>query len=213
MMQALKSQDSPISLIDDILIDLAAGKPVIMVDDEDRENEGDLIIAADLVTQEQIAMMIRECSGIICLAMPKADIERLNLEFLPRRNVLPLQAPFTVSIEAKEGVSTGVSAADRLKTIRDAIDPKRGPDDISTPGHIFPLMAQDGGVFVRDGHTEAAVDLCKLASVGPCAVICEIMNADGSMARLSDLIPYADTRDYKIGTIADLIEYRRQKDA
>lgn len=204
-------RDHPISSIRAVIEDIRAGKPVIIVDDEDRENEGDLIIAAERVTEDWVAFMIRQCGGFVCLPISGDIADRLNLELQPRRNMLPLQAPFTVSIEAKSGVSTGVSAADRVKTIRDAINPATGPDDISTPGHIFPLRAQEGGVMDRAGHTEAAVDLARLAGLTPAGVLCEIMNDDGTMARLSDLIPFAAKHGLKIGTIADLIRYRRDE--
>ena len=200
---------SPISAI---IADMRAGKPVIIVDDEDRENEGDLIIAAEKATAENINFMAREGRGLICLPMERAMVERLGLELMGRGNNARHKTAFTVSIEAKEGVSTGISAADRARTIAVAIDPASGADDIATPGHVFPLLARDGGVLVRAGHTEAAVDLAKLAGFCGAGVICEIMNDDGTMARLSDLVGYAQKHNLKIGSIADLIAFRRQNE-
>lgn len=200
---------SPISAIID---DLRAGKPVIIVDDEDRENEGDLIIAAEKATPENINFMAREGRGLICLPMERAMVERLGLELMGRGNNSRHKTAFTVSIEAKEGVTTGISAADRARTIAVAIDPASSSDDIATPGHVFPLLARDGGVLVRAGHTEAAVDLAKLAGFSGAGVICEIMNDDGTMARLPDLTGFARRHGLKIGTIADLIAFRRQNE-
>lgn len=215
MIMALKRQHETIgiSTITEVIADIAAGRPVIMVDDESRENEGDIIIAAQAITAEWITFMIKQCGGIICLSLEPAMVERLALTMQPKRNTLPFQAPFTVSIEAKDGVSTGVSAADRVKTILDAIDPKTGPDDISTPGHVYPLCAQQGGVLDRAGHTEAALDLARLAGYSGAAVLCEIINPDGTMARLPDLILFSADHGLKIGTIADLIAYRKNHDA
>ena len=207
-----KRQDSEnvLSPIEDIIADLRAGKPVIIVDDEDRENEGDLIVAAERATPEVINFMAREGRGLICLPMERAMVERLGLELMGRGNNTRHKTAFTVSIEAKEGVTTGISAADRAHTIAVAIDPKTKADGIATPGHVFPLLARDGGVLVRAGHTEAAVDLAKLAGFSGAGVICEIMNDDGSMARLSDLSGFAGKHQLKIGSIADLIAFRRQ---
>jgi 3,4-dihydroxy 2-butanone 4-phosphate synthase / GTP cyclohydrolase II len=199
-----------LSPIEDIVADIRAGKPVIIVDDEDRENEGDLIIAAECATAENINFMAREGRGLICLPMERAMVERLGLELMGRGNNTRHTTAFTVSIEAKEGVTTGISAADRAHTIKTAIDPQTGPHDIATPGHIFPLLARDGGVLVRAGHTEAAVDISKLAGFSGAGVICEIMNDDGSMARLPDLLVFAEKHGLKAGTIADLIAYRRR---
>jgi 3,4-dihydroxy 2-butanone 4-phosphate synthase/GTP cyclohydrolase II len=198
--------------IDDILADMKIGKPVIIVDDEDRENEGDLIIAADTATPEAINFMAKEGRGLICLPMEGAMIDRLGLELMGRGNNTFHRTAFTVSIEAKEGVTTGISAADRAHTIRSAIDPKTKAHDIATPGHVFPLRARDGGVLVRAGHTEAAVDLAKMAGFSGAGVICEIMNDDGTMARLDDLMGFAGRHGLKIGSIADLIAYRRRKE-
>lgn len=210
----LSAEDqSVLSPIEDILVDIRAGKPVIIVDDEDRENEGDLIIAAEKANAENINFMAREGRGLICLPMEGAMVDRLGLELMGRGNNSRHRTAFTVSIEAKEGVTTGISAADRAHTIRTAIDPKSGPGHIATPGHVFPLRARDGGVLVRAGHTEAAVDLAKLSGLSGAGVICEIMNDDGSMARLPDLVSYAQRHGLKIGAIADLIAYRRRTES
>ncbi|MDH5722820.1 MAG: 3,4-dihydroxy-2-butanone-4-phosphate synthase [Alphaproteobacteria bacterium] len=189
---------------------MRAGKPLIIVDDEDRENEGDLIIPAQMATPENINFMAREGRGLICLPMEEAMIERLGLQLMGRGDNTRHRTAFTVSIEAKEGVTTGISAADRAHTIQTAIRDDVKPSDIATPGHVFPLIAREGGVLVRAGHTEAAVDLAKLAGFSGAGVICEIMNDDGSMARLDDLVPFAQKNNLKIGTIADLIAYRRR---
>lgn len=200
-----------LSSTEEILADVRAGKPVVLADDEQRENEGDMIIPADFITTELMALMIRECSGIVCLAMTGEMIDRLALPMMPRRNMAENQAPFTVSIEAKSGVSTGVSAADRVKTVLDAINPATGPNDISTPGHIYPLKAHPEGVLGRAGHTEAAVDLMRLSGLSPAAVICEVMNPDGSMARLPALMDFCARHGFKLGTVAGLIRYRTEK--
>ena len=215
MNTVVNMSDTSISLaaIEDILADVKAGKPVIIVDDEDRENEGDLIVAAEMATPEVINFMAKEGRGLICLPMERAMIRRLGLEPMGRGDNTHHRTAFMVSIEAKEGVSTGISAADRAKTIAVAIDPKTGPHDIATPGHVFPLMARDGGVLRRAGHTEAAVDLAKMAGFSGAGVICEIMNDDGSMARLPDLVSYAQRHGLKVGTIADLIAYRRRSES
>lgn len=184
------------------------GRMFILVDDEDRENEGDLIIPAQMATPETIAFMAREGRGLICLAMDAALIDRLNLPLMGDQKTR-MQTAFTVSIEAREGVTTGISAADRALTVQVAISADAKPDDIVTPGHVFPLRAREGGVLVRAGHTEAAVDIARLAGLRPAGVICEVMKEDGTMARLPDLIPFAKSKGLKIGTIADLIAFRR----
>ncbi len=201
-----------LSPIEEILEDVRKGKPVIIVDDEDRENEGDLVIAASNATPENINFMAREGRGLICLPMEEAIVDRLGLQLMGRGNNSRHRTAFTVSIEAREGVTTGISAADRAKTIQTAIDPKSGPNEIATPGHVFPLLAREGGVLVRAGHTEAAVDLARLAGFTPAGVICEIMNDDGTMARLNDLFAFSTKHDLKIGAIADLIAHRRRKE-
>ncbi|MBV9526940.1 3,4-dihydroxy-2-butanone-4-phosphate synthase [Sphingomonas sp.] len=189
-----------------------AGRMVIMVDDEDRENEGDLTMAADLATPEAINFMARHGRGLICLSLTKERSDQLGLEPMTRTNRSRNETAFTVSIEAREGISTGISAADRARTIAVAINSANGPDAIVSPGHVFPLVARPGGVLVRAGHTEAAVDISRLAGLNPSAVICEIMSDDGTMARLDALMDFARTHGLKIGTIRDLIAYRLQKD-
>ena len=201
-----------LSSIEDIIEDARNGRMFILVDDEDRENEGDLIIPAQMATPDAINFMAKHGRGLICLALTPERIEQLGLGLMPQSNASRFQTAFTVSIEAKEGVTTGISAPDRARTVAVAIDPNTGADDIVTPGHVFPLSARDGGVLVRTGHTEAAVDLSRLAGLNPSGVICEIMNDDGSMARLPDLIAFAQHHGLKIGAIADLIAYRRRND-
>ncbi len=191
-----------------IIRDISRGKAVVMVDDEGRENEGDLVFAAEFVTPELINFMIQHCGGFICLAFEEGFAQRLELPLQPRRNLIDNQAHFTISIEARYGVETGVSAKDRAVTIQTAINEETGPDDICTPGHVFPLIAKTGGVLERTGHTEAGVDLARLAGFKGAAVICEIINKDGTMARLDDLQLFATEHDLKIGTIEDLVHYR-----
>lgn len=208
-----EDDQSVLSSIEEIIEDMRNGKPVIIVDDEDRENEGDLVIAAQMATPENINFMAKDGRGLICLPMEETMIDRLGLQLMGRGNNAQHRTAFTVSIEAKEGVTTGISAADRAHTIQTAIQPSNGPDAIATPGHVFPLMAREGGVLVRAGHTEAAVDLSKLAGFSGAGVICEIMNDDGTMARLTDLVSFAQLHNLKIGTIADLISYRRRNES
>lgn len=188
------------------------GRMFILVDDEDRENEGDLIIPAQMATPDAINFMAKFGRGLICLAMTRERVETLGLELMSRANGTRHETAFTVSIEAREGVTTGISAADRARTISVAIDASKGRDQIVTPGHVFPLVARDGGVLVRAGHTEAAVDVARLAGLNPAGVICEIMNEDGTMARMDDLVSFAQFHNLKIGTIRDLIAYRRRHD-
>ncbi|MBA4390834.1 MAG: bifunctional 3,4-dihydroxy-2-butanone-4-phosphate synthase/GTP cyclohydrolase II [Syntrophus sp. (in: bacteria)] len=199
-----------ISSIEDGLKDVQEGKMVIIVDDEDRENEGDVMIAAEKATPEAITFMARYACGLICLSLTEKRIKELKLPLMVETNTSQYNTAFTVSIEAKQGVTTGISAHDRAQTILVAIDEKSTADDISRPGHIFPLMARKGGVLVRVGHTEASVDLARLAGLKPAGVICEIMNEDGTMARLPDLEVFADKHGMKILTIADLIKYKMQ---
>ena len=194
--------------VDTIIAEAVAGRMFILVDDEDRENEGDLIIPADCVTPEIINFMATHGRGLICLAMDGDLIDRLELPQMVRRNTDKFGTAFTVSIEAREGVTTGISAADRAHTVKVAISDTAQPDDISTPGHVFPIRAQDGGVLTRTGHTEAAVDIAKLAGFKGAAVICEIMNEDGTMARLPELMEYASKFGMKIGKICELVDYR-----
>ena len=208
-----ENADKPVlATIEEIIDEARNGRMYILVDDEDRENEGDLIIPAQMATPQAINFMAMYGRGLICLALDKARVEHLGLTPMSRNNKESMQTAFTISIEAKEGVTTGISAADRARTISVAIDATKGPDDIVTPGHVFPLMARDGGTLVRAGHTEAAVDISRLAGLNPSGVICEIMNEDGTMARLDDLVKFARRHDLKIGTIRDLIAYRMRND-
>ncbi len=202
-----------VSSITDIIAELKAGRMVILVDEEDRENEGDLVLAADFVTPEAINFMARYGRGLICLTLTEARCRQLNLPLMVRDNRAPLGTAFTVSIEAATGVTTGISAHDRARTIQAAVAPNARPDDIVQPGHIFPLMSQAGGVLVRAGHTEAGCDLAQLAGLSPTAVICEVLNEDGSMARLPDLLEFGRRHGLKIGTIADLIHFRSQNES
>lgn len=201
-----------ISSIEDIIEDARNGRMFILVDHEDRENEGDLVIPAQMATPEAINFMATHGRGLICLSLPAARVEALGLTLMSPKNSSRHETAFTMSIEAREGVTTGISAHDRARTVSVAIDPTKGAADIATPGHVFPLRARDGGVLVRAGHTEAAVDVARLAGLNPSGVICEIMNDDGSMARLSDLVGFARKHALKIGTISDLIRYRRRHD-
>ncbi|MFN3846386.1 MAG: 3,4-dihydroxy-2-butanone-4-phosphate synthase [Paracoccaceae bacterium] len=201
-----------ISSIEEIIDDARNGRMFILVDHEDRENEGDLVIPAQMCTPQAVNFMATFGRGLICLALPPARIDSLGLPLMSPKNSSRHETAFTLSIEAREGVSTGISAADRARTISVAIDPTKSAQDIATPGHVFPLRARDGGVLVRAGHTEAAVDVARLAGLNPSGVICEIMNDDGSMARLPDLITFAQRHGLKIGTISDLIAYRRRND-
>ena len=201
-----------LSPIEDIIEDARNGRMFILVDDEERENEGDLIIPAQMATPDVINFMARFGRGLICLALTSERVNELELPAMSRRNGSRHQTAFTVSIEAREGVTTGISASDRARTIAVAIDPTKKAADIASPGHVFPLEARDGGSLVRAGHTEAAVDVSRLAGLNPSGVICEIMNEDGTMSRLPDLIKFAEHHGLKIGTIADLIAYRLRND-
>ncbi|MGC8525115.1 MAG: 3,4-dihydroxy-2-butanone-4-phosphate synthase [Acidibrevibacterium sp.] len=195
---------------EELIAEAQAGRMFILVDDEDRENEGDLVIPAQFATPDAVNFMARHARGLICLALTGARIEQLGLPLMSQSNGTRHQTAFTVSIEAREGVTTGISAADRAHTIAVAINPETTRADITTPGHVFPLAAREGGVLVRAGHTEAAVDIARLAGLIPAGVICEIMNDDGSMARLPDLVAFAQLHNLKLGTIADLITHRRR---
>ena len=197
---------------EEIVNEARNGRMFILVDDEDRENEGDLVIPAQMATPDAINFMATHGRGLICLALTRDRVETLGLELMSRHNGTRHETAFTVSIEAREGVTTGISAADRALTISVAIDNANSRAEIVTPGHIFPLVARDGGVLVRAGHTEAAVDVARLAGLNPAGVICEIMNEDGTMARLDDLVGFAQRHNLKIGTIRDLIAYRRRHD-
>ena len=201
-----------ISPPEELLDEARRGRMFILVDDEDRENEGDLIIPAQFATSDAVNFMARHARGLICLSMTKQRVEQLGLPLMAQSNRTRHQTAFTVSIEARDGVTTGISAADRARTIAVAINPELGREHIVTPGHVFPLVAREGGVLVRAGHTEAAVDFARLAGLNPAGVICEIMNDDGTMARLPDLVTFAQKHGLKIGTISDLIAYRRRYD-
>ena len=203
---------SAISSIEEIIEDARNGRMFILVDAEDRENEGDLVIPATFATPEAVNFMARYGRGLICLSMTQERAHTLRLDMMTRNNRESMQTAFTVSIEAKEGVTTGISAHDRARTIAVAIDPTKDDADIVTPGHVFPLIAKEGGTLVRAGHTEAAVDISRMAGLFPAGVICEIMNDDGTMARLPELVAFAQLHNLKIGTIADLIAWRRQND-
>ena len=198
--------------IEEIIDEARNGRMFILVDDEDRENEGDLVIPAQMATPDAINFMATHGRGLICLTLTRTRVEQLGLELMSRNNGTRHETAFTVSIEAREGVTTGISAGDRARTVAVAIDASKTRDDITTPGHVFPLIARDGGTLVRAGHTEAAVDISRLAGLNPSGVICEIMRDDGTMARMDDLVPFARRHGLKIGTIRDLIEYRRRHD-
>jgi 3,4-dihydroxy 2-butanone 4-phosphate synthase/GTP cyclohydrolase II len=199
-----------LSHTDELIEEARNGRMFILVDDEDRENEGDLIIPAQFATPEAVNFMARHARGLICLALTRHRIEQLGLTLMSAHNSTRHQTAFTVSIEAREGVTTGISAHDRARTIAVAINPECGREDIVTPGHIFPLVAREGGTLVRAGHTEASVDIARMAGLAPAAVICEIMNDDGTMARLPDLVSFAQRHNLKLGSIANLIAYRRR---
>lgn len=207
-----QDESSPLVPIEEIIAEARNGRMYVLIDDEDRENEGDLIIPAQMATPDVINFMATHCRGLICLALTRERVEALGLPPMSRANGTRHETAFTVSIEARTGVTTGISAADRARTIAVAINTNNGAQDIVTPGHVFPLSARDGGVLVRAGHTEAAVDVSRLAGLDPSGVICEIMRDDGQMARLPDLIPFAKKHGLKIGTIRDLIAYRHRHD-
>src|SRR4029453_18589840 len=198
--------------IEEAIEDVRQGKMVVVCDAEDRENEGDLTLAAQFCTPDTINFMAKEGRGLICLALTPERCDALGLDLMAAKNESPFETAFTVSIEAREGVTTGISAHDRARTIQVAIDPRSTPNDLVQPGHIFPLKAKAGGVLERAGQTEAAVDLARLAGVTPAGVICEIMNDDGTMARVPDLERFCAKHDMKMVTVADLIEYRRRQD-
>lgn len=210
MNQSLLSEfGDPIARVDAALAALRAGGGVLVADDEDRENEGDLIFAAESMTNEQMAMMIRECSGIVCLCLTEERVRQLELPMMVEANSSQFQTAFTVTIEAAQGVTTGVSAADRITTIRAAIADGASPADLHRPGHVFPLRARTGGVLTRRGHTEATVDLMQLAGLKPFGVLCELTRADGSMARLPDLVAFGRQHRMPVLTIEDLVQYRQ----
>src|SRR3954454_8805985 len=196
--------------IEEALEEIRRGRMVVVCDDESRENEGDLTMAAQFATPEAVNFMAKEARGLICLALTPERCDELGLDLMAAKNESSFQTAFTVAVEAREGVTTGISAADRARTIQVAIDPGSGPDALVQPGHVFPLKAKEGGVLERTGQTEAAVDLARLAGVIPAGVICEVMNEDGTMARVRDLIPYCERHGLKMITVADLIAYRRR---
>src|SRR5437016_2009557 len=203
---------SPFGTIEEALAELRRGRFVVVVDDEDRENEGDLVLAAQFVTPEAINFMAKEGRGLVCLALTPERCDELGLDLMAAKNESAFETAFTVSIEARTGISTGISAADRARTIQVAIDPDTSPRELVQPGHVFPLKAKTGGVLERVGQTEAAVDLARLAGLIPAGVICEIMNDDGTMARVPDLVAYCQRHDLKMVTVAHLVAYRRQID-
>ena len=202
----------PFASIDEAIEEIRAGRMVVVCDDEDRENEGDLTLAAQFATPEAINFMAKEARGLICLALTPERCDELSLDLMAAKNESPFETAFTVSVEAREGVTTGISAADRARTIQVAIDPSSTPRDLVQPGHVFPLKARAGGVLERTGQTEAAVDLARLAGLNPSGVICEVMNDDGTMARVPDLVRYCARHGLKMITVADLIAYRRRHD-
>ncbi|HYQ10808.1 MAG TPA: bifunctional 3,4-dihydroxy-2-butanone-4-phosphate synthase/GTP cyclohydrolase II [Gaiellaceae bacterium] len=206
----MSSAVTPFATVEEAVEDIRNGRMVVVVDDPDRENEGDLILAAQFATPEAINFMATHGRGLICLCLTGERCEELGLPQMAQRNEAPLGTAFTVSVEAREGVTTGISAADRAHTIQVAIDPESTPHDLVQPGHVFPLRARDGGVLVRSGQTEAAVDLARLAGLSPAGVVCEIMNQDGTMARVPDLVPYCEQHGLRMITVADLIEHRRR---
>ncbi len=208
----MSSDQRVFASIEEAIEEIRAGRMVVVCDDEDRENEGDLTMAAQFATPEAINFMAREGRGLICLALTTERCDELGLDLMAAKNESPFETAFTVSVEAREGVTTGISAADRARTIQVAIDPKSAPRDLVQPGHVFPLKAKSGGVLERTGQTEAAVDLARLAGLNPSGVICEIMNDDGTMARIDDLEPYCARHELKMVTVADLIAYRRRHD-
>src|SRR5919106_1305980 len=203
---------SRFATVEEALEDVRRGRMVVVCDGEDRENEGDLVLPGQFATPEAINFMAKEARGLICLALEPERCDELGLDLMAAKNEAPLETAFTVSIEAAEGVTTGISAHDRARTVQVAIDPHSGPEDLRQPGHIFPLKSKQGGVLERTGHTEASVDLARLAGLIPAGVICEIMNDDGTMARVPDLIPYCERHGLKMVTVSDLVAYRRKHD-
>ena len=201
-----------LATIPEIVGELKAGRMVVLVDEEDRENEGDIVVAADFVTPDAINFMAKHARGLICLALTPDRCDEMGLDLMAAKNESAFETAFTVSVEARDGVTTGISAADRAHTIQVAIDPESAPRDLVQPGHVFPLKAKPGGVLERTGQTEAAVDLARLAGLNPSGVICEIMNDDGTMARVDDLAGYCEEHGLKMVTVADLIAYRRLHD-
>ncbi len=210
---ARRKADSPISPIAEVIADIRRGRMIVLMDDEDRENEGDIVVAAEKVTGEQINFMLKHARGLICLPLTEERMATLGLRMMVAENTAPLGTAFTVSMDARECAGGGVSAADRCATIRRSVAADADASDFVVPGHVFPLRARPGGVLVRTGQTEGAVDLCRLAGLAPAGVICEILKEDGTMARLPDIVRFADEHDLKISTVADLIQYRLQTES
>lgn len=202
----------PITRVEQALIALKQGRGVLLLDDEDRENEGDIIYSVESLTTEQMALMIRECSGIVCLCLPEEQADRLELPPMVANNNSANQTAFTVSIEAKIGVTTGVSAQDRVTTIKTASNPMAKPSDLARPGHVFPLRARKGGVLVRRGHTEGTIDLMQMAGLQPAGVLCEVTNPDGTMAKTAEIVAFGKIHDMPVLTIEDMVKYRQQFD-
>ncbi|OHY96253.1 3,4-dihydroxy-2-butanone-4-phosphate synthase [Vibrio rotiferianus] len=202
----------PISRVESALIALKEGRGVLLLDDEDRENEGDIIYSVEHLTNEQMALMIRECSGIVCLCLTDAQADKLELPPMVVNNNSANQTAFTVSIEAKQGVTTGVSAADRVTTIKTAANPYAKPDDLARPGHVFPLRARPGGVMTRRGHTEGTIDLMQMAGLQPAGVLCEVTNPDGTMAKAPEIVAFGRLHNMPVLTIEDMVAYRNQFD-
>lgn len=205
----LAKYGNPLERVEKALAALRQGRGVLVTDNEERENEGDIFFAAESLTTEQMALLIRECSGIVCLCLPEEKVRALELSPMVKENTSSYQTPFTVSIEAACGVTTGVSAADRVATVKAAVAEGARSEDLRRPGHIFPLQARRGGVFERQGHTEANVDLMRLAGLKPYGVLCELTNADGSMARLPEIVDFAEKHNMPVVTVDDIIEYRK----
>ncbi|ELH7809193.1 3,4-dihydroxy-2-butanone-4-phosphate synthase [Vibrio harveyi] len=202
----------PITRVENALIALKEGRGVLLLDDEDRENEGDIIYSVEHLTNEQMALMIRECSGIVCLCLTDAQADKLELPPMVANNNSANQTAFTVSIEAKHGVTTGVSAADRVTTIKTAANPNAKPDDLARPGHVFPLRARPGGVMTRRGHTEGTIDLMQMAGLQPAGVLCEVTNPDGTMAKTPEIVAFGRLHNMPVLTIEDMVAYRNQFD-
>ncbi|PQJ43433.1 3,4-dihydroxy-2-butanone-4-phosphate synthase [Vibrio campbellii] len=202
----------PITRVENALIALKEGRGVLLLDDEDRENEGDIIYSVEHLTNEQMALMIRECSGIVCLCLTDAQADKLELPPMVLNNNSANQTAFTVSIEAKQGVTTGVSAADRVTTIKTAANPNAKPDDLARPGHVFPLRARPGGVMTRRGHTEGTIDLMQMAGLQPAGVLCEVTNPDGTMAKAPEIVAFGRLHNMPVLTIEDMVAYRTQFD-
>lgn len=204
---------SSLERVEKALSALKQGQGVLVTDDEERENEGDLIFAAEFLTERQMAMLIRECSGIVCLCLPPEKVEELNLPMMVKNNSSRFQTAFTISIESASGVTTGVSAADRVTTIKTAIRDNAKPEDLRFPGHVFPLKARPGGVLERQGHTEATVDLVRLAGLKPYGILCELTNSDGTMARMPEIVSFASKHQMTVVTVNDLVAYRQRFEA